>query len=252
MKKSILVLVMAAFALAAAAPVLAEDSPQGKTEAKEPLRKELIQLKYLKANSDLYVFINTYLSRDGRVTGAPGNRAIVVSDYPENVAKVLEVIRQIDAKPADLQFTVQLVLGSDTEEKGAEAAANDPVIRELRNLLKYKFYSLLDTSMVRAMDNTESEVRMGNTGDLEFSVMPKVIKDEKSPLIQMWVRLRQVREDPRAAVGLVEPAKAERTVADLVTTTINIKPGDKTVVGVSKLDGGGKGLILIISGKIVD
>jgi hypothetical protein len=39
---------------------------------------------------------------------------------------------------------------------------------------------------------------------------------------------------------------------DLIATTLNIKSGDKTVVGVSKLDGGGKGLILIISGEIVD
>ncbi len=31
-----------------------------------------------------------------------------------------------------------------------------------------------------------------------------------------------------------------------------IKPGEKTVVGVSKMDGQGKGLILIISGKIVN
>ncbi len=30
-----------------------------------------------------------------------------------------------------------------------------------------------------------------------------------------------------------------------------LKSGDKTVVGVSKLDGGDKGLILIITGKII-
>jgi hypothetical protein len=139
------------------------------------------------------------------------------------------------------------VLGSDAEEKGADSVANDPVIKELRNLLKYKSYSLLDTSIVRAMDNTEAEVRMGDKADFELSIMPKVIKDEKLSLIQMWVRLRQIQ-----VVFPSNAAKADYVTTDLIGTTLNIKPGDKTVVGVSKLDGGGKGLILIISGKIVE
>jgi hypothetical protein len=37
----------------------------------------------------------------------------------------------------------------------------------------------------------------------------------------------------------------------LLTSNFTMKSGDKTVVGVSKLDGGDKGLILIITGKIV-
>jgi hypothetical protein len=251
MKKGILALVTLAFALAVIAPVFAEDTPQEKAETKAPLKKEIVQFKYLRTQS-LLSFINSYLSHEGRVVPGPTDRIAVISDYPENVEKVLQAIRQIDVKPADLQFTVQLVLGSDAEEKGADSVANDPVIKELRNLLKYKSYSLLDTSMVRAMDNTEAEVRMGDKGDFAFWVMPKVVKDEKSSLIQMFVRLRQFHEDPRVAVGVVEPAKGDRTVTDLIGTTLNIKPGEKTVVGVSKLDGGGKGLILIISGKIIE
>jgi hypothetical protein len=45
---------------------------------------------------------------------------------------------------------------------------------------------------------------------------------------------------------------AQAIVTTLIETSLNIKSGDRTVVGVSKLDGGDKGLILIISGKIVD
>jgi len=252
MKKGLLLFVALTFALSVVAPAFAEDASQEKPAAKPALRTELVQLKYLRAGGSLYQFINSYLSRDGRTTGGPKDNVVVISDYPENVEKVLQAIRQIDVKPADLLFTVQLLLGSEEPEKGVEAMPNDPIIKELRNLLKYKSYSLLDTSMVRALDNTESEVRMGDRGDYEFSVMPKVIRDEKSTLIQMQVRLRHFREDPRVAAGVVEPSKADRMVSDLIGTTLNIKPGDKTVVGVSKLDGTGKGLILIISGKIVE
>jgi hypothetical protein len=63
----------------------------------------------------------------------------------------------------------------------------------------------------------------------------------------MWVRLRRIQ-----VVFPSNATKADYITTDLIGTTLNIKPGDKTVVGVSKLDGGDKGLILIISGKIVD
>ena len=252
MKKGILAIVILAFALAVVAPVFAEETPQEKPAAKASLKTQVIQLKYREAGWT-QPLLRPFLSEVGRITFSQmTDKMLVVSDYAENVDKVLQAIRQIDVKPVDLQFTVQLVLGSDAEEKGADSVANDPVIKELRNLLKYKSYSLLDTSMVRAMDNTEAEVRMGDKGDFAFWVMPKVVKDEKSSLIQMFVRLRQFHEDPRVAVGVVEPAKGNSTVTDLIGTTLNIKPGEKTVVGVSKLDGGGKGLILIISGKIVE
>ncbi len=77
-----------------------------------------------------------------------------------------------------LQFTVQLIQGSEAEEKGAEPVPNDPVMKELRSLLKYKSYTLLDTSVVRATDNMNSEVRMGEKAEFAFQVLPKVIRDE--------------------------------------------------------------------------
>ncbi len=252
MKKGILVFIVLALVFAAVAPVFAEEAAQETKASTRPvLKNELVRLKYANAQR-IQAALYPYLSRDGHISTMPSENVIVISDIPENVEKALQVVKQLDVKPADLQFTVQLILGSAEAEKATEAMANDPIIRELRNLLKYKSYSLLDTSLIRAMDDSNSEVRLGDHGDFELEIKPKVIKDEKSFTIQMWVRLRQFHEDPRVAAGMVEPAKADRLVRDLIETTLNVKPGDKTVVGVSKLDGGDKGLILIISGKIIE
>ncbi len=246
MRKGILLFVALAFALAVVAPAFAEDAPQDKPAAKPALRTEIIRLKYF-SNVQMQSLVRSYLSRDGQFTPGPDNRIMVVSDYPENVEKLLQAIRQIDVKPADLQFTVQLILGSEEEEKGTEPLPNDPVLKELRSLLKYKTYSLLDTSMVRATDNINSEVRMGEKADFAFQVLPKLIRDEKNALINMQVRLRRIQ-----VVFPTGATKADYVTSDLIDTALSVKPGDKTVVGVSKLDGGGKGLILIISGKIVE
>jgi len=249
MKKAILTFVALAFALAVIAPAFAGETPQEKPASKPALKTELVRLKYYPGHA-MRDLINTYLSRDGRISQGPDSKILVVSDYPENIEKVLQAIRQIDVKPADLQFTVQLILGSEAEEKGAEPLPNDPVLRELRSLLKYKSYSPLDTSLIRALDGADTEVRLGGEAEFEFRIRPKVIKDEKTSLIQMEVRLRRI-----AVAGMppnVTSAKVEYITTDLIGTTLNVKPGDKTVVGVSKLDGTGKGLILIISGKIVE
>lgn len=250
MKKGILAFVVLAFVFAVIAPAFAEDAAQeAKAVTKPPLRTEIIHLKYYRGVR-MNGLINAYLSRDGRIEQGPDEKILVISDYAENIEKILQAIRQLDVKPADLQFTVQLVLGGETGEPGKESLTSDPIIQELRNLLKYRAYSQLDASLLRAVDGADSEVRMGEKGEFEFWIRPKVIKDEKSTLIQMEVRLRQIR------IAGVPPnatsSKVDYITTDLIGTTLNLKPGDKTVVGVSKLDGGGKGLILIISGKIVD
>ena len=67
------------------------------------------------------------------------------------------------------------------------------------------------------------------------------------PVIKTEVRLTRIDQH-----GFAEHDKPITSVASLIESTLNIKSGDRTVVGVSKLDGGDKGLILIISAKIVD
>jgi hypothetical protein len=75
---------------------------------------------------------------------------------------------------------------------------------------------------------------------------PEVTGDAKMPVIKTQVRLRQTRYKQ------TEPNVLKTEIVSLIESTLNIKSGDRTVVGVSKLEGGDKGLILIISAKIVE
>ncbi len=187
MKKGILAFVIIAVALAVTLPVLAEDAAQ---EAK-PVT-ELIHLKYY-SGGRMMALIRTYLSQEGHVTPGPDDKILAISDHPENIARILRAIAEVDIKPADLLFTVQLVLGSEEEGKGAELMpASDPIIKELRSLLKYDTYSLLDTSVMRALDSNDAEIRLGERAEFALWLKPKFIKDEKSSLIQLEVRLTRI------------------------------------------------------------
>lgn len=260
MKKTVIALLALAFILTAVVPALAEDpAPAGQqaqnTEAKN-LRKEIVKLKYVRAQ-DIQNILYAYISRDGHISFNPNMPAVLsVSDTPENVDKILAAIREIDVKPADVLYTIQLVLGSETDAATDPELKNDPIIKELGKLLRFKAYSLLDATLVRSVNLDRAKVQFGPKAEFDLELRPEVTGDAKMPVIKTDVRLQQtVTKALNTLVkpdGTATPTVTSTNVVTLIESTLNIKSGDRTVVGVSKLDGGDKGLILIISAKIID
>lgn len=219
-------------------------------ENKPKIRQEIVKLKYIDKEEILNV-LYTFISREGRISPSPTSGLLTVSDYPENVEKVLAVIRELDIKPVDIQFTIQLILASAEDEPGrsSELIKEDPLIKEVRNLLNFKFFYPLDSSFIRALDREASEVTMGEKADLRLELRPKYVREEKADLIQVETRLSKIVPVVYAP-GATETRSPFSSIT-LLTSNFTMKSGEKTVVGVSKLDGGDKGLILIITGKIV-
>ena len=250
MKKGILVFLALAFSLALVLPVFAEDVTQDQKAEPKNLRKEIVKLKYVRAQ-DISSLLRTYVSRDGYIQSNPNLPSVLaIGDTPENVEKILAVVKELDVKPADVLFTVQLVLGSEADAQTDGDLQADSIIKELRKLLRYKGYTLLDSTLVRVINRERASVVLGPKAEFEFVLKPDVAGDAKAPVIKTEVRLVQVI---RAASPETATMKAAQPIVNtLIETSLNIKSGDRTVVGVSKLDGGDKGLILIISGKIVD
>lgn len=225
-----------------------EEVAQAKDAGSPPaIKKELVKLKFVTGN-DIIPLIQPFLVdlRYERINIDSSKKILTLSATPENIELMKQVIREVDVKPADILFTVQLILGSETEAGSADPIQNDPLIKELRGLLRYKSYTLLDSSMVRVVNKENAEVVMGPKAEFEFALRPEVSGDTKAPVVKTQVRLRKVER-----LGSSQ-GKPITNVATLIESTLNIKSGERTVVGVSKLDGGDKGLILIISGKIID
>lgn len=260
MKKTIIALLVVAFTLAVVLPVLAEDpaGPQAQSQNDETknLRKEIVKLKYVRAQ-DIQNLLYAYVSREGHISFNPNMPAILsVSDTPENVEKILAAIREIDVKPADVLFTVQLVLGSEADAATDAELQSDPVVKELRKLLRYKGYTLLDATLVRVINRERASVVLGPKAEFEFALLPDVAGDAKMPIIKTEVKLVQtVVKESQAYTkpdGTEKMGGTSTSHVTLIESALNIKSGERTVVGVSKLDGGDKGLILIISAKIVE
>ena len=252
MKRTTIALLALAFTLAIVMPALAEDpapapSQQAQADETKNYRTEIVKLKYVRAQ-DITAVLYNYTSRKGAHIQSNTNmpHIMTISDTPENVEKILAAIREIDVKPADVLYTVQLVLGSEADATTDAELKSDPIVKELSKLLRFKGYTLLDATLVRTVNMDNAEVKFGPKAEFTLELRPEVAGDARLSVIKTNVRLTRVEH-----LGFSED-KPITNVTRLIESTLNIKSGDRTVVGVSKLDGGDKGLILIISAKIVD
>ena len=239
-----LVLVLFAASALIAAPETNQD---------QELKKEIVKINYINAER-AWALISRYKSPRGNVNLLPERSLVIIEDTPEFVDKMLEILRQIDIKPVDLEFMVDLVLASDRESgqvPDLQEYNGGPVVRELKNLLKYENFQKLDTAIVRVQDNDRARQKMGYISrpdskdenrrnfihvDLQLEMKPHFIEERNQDEIE--VELRLIRDQGGKTSVLFD-------------TTLNMAVGEKTVVGVSKLLGSGRALIMILQARII-
>jgi len=249
MKKSIGILLVFLLLLGATTSVFAFEEQQKKPE----LTKEFVQLKYVKARQ-IKSLLLTYISEYGRILSDDELNIITIQDTPEIVEKMLSVLKEIDVKPVDILFTVDLILGSFeqellsslvSKEMTDKALQADPVMKEMQRVMSFKSLYKIGSALLRVQDGKYSEQRIGGSG-LEFRLRmtPRHVREEKGDAFQVNLELQHERVRKTENV-------AQRENVSLIETALTLKSGEKTIVGVSKLDGGDRALVLIISGKII-
>ncbi len=222
---------------------------------KPKLQNEIVEIKYINANWAIGM-LRPYMSRYGKINQIQGTSKVIIEDTPEVVEKILSILRDVDIRPSDLQFNVELLLGTTGDSKGTDLAKelkNDPVLKELQNLLKYKAFRTLDSSLLKVQDNSHSSHRIGGKGiNLKLDLNPRYIQNgNERGTFQVDLRLSQYQG--------FKPDGNERTLT-LIDTNLTLESGEKTVVGISNLsyvpreaasEEEDTALILILSGKVL-
>jgi hypothetical protein len=132
----------------------------------------------------------------------------------------------------------------------------EPVVKQLKSMFSYKGYQLIDTEVIR--------VRAGQGGDASAVVDNKGPTGAKT-ISEMKFRSAtpSVDEKGRAMridglkVGLKIPipknAKGEYTYIDTgISTDVDIREGQKVVVGKVNMDGADRASIVVLSAKVVE
>jgi hypothetical protein len=223
--------------------------PLGQTVSRpaSELRKEIVPLKYIDAG-DMLIMLGPFRGPDGSITvtrDADKNPVLVLSDSPAVVEKMLVLIRQMDVRPAEILLAVQLISATSAgEEKADPVLAAEPALKDLRKLMGLRSFASIDSSSVRTSEREAAQLTLGRSGEYAIALKPRYIKDGKDERIRVEIKFGY------ASSGQAPPP--------LVESVLTVRPGEKTVVGVSKPHDPARpgteedrGLVLLIAATLI-
>ncbi|HTS64230.1 MAG TPA: hypothetical protein VMH28_19545 [Candidatus Acidoferrales bacterium] len=221
-----------------AAPVMAQQSPERTTK--------LVHLKYVDPEA-----IRGVISQFG-VTVMPNSsmKVMTLNGLPGSIAAAEAALQQLDVAPKDIELVVHFVVGSDQPNLAGSAVPADirDVIAQLKGTFTFKDYRMLDVLTLRTRAGSPAET----TGILDAKSSP--------PRLTMFsVRNTAVSEDgttiriDRMHAGLRIPTGGAKTeyVNTGIDQDIDVKAGQKVVVGRASLEGPEKALFLILTARVM-
>jgi len=199
------------------------------------------------------------------VTMVPGSgNSFAMSGPQDKVAAVEAAIKQLDVPAKSVELTVYFVVGGDQPALAGSAVPQDlrDVIAQLKSTFAFKDYKMLDTLTLRTRAGSSADT----SGILNAAVPPK--------MSQFSIRSASVSEDgatvriDRMHAGLRIPytraaAANEKTPSGTGTgktfdyinsgidQDVDVKVGQKVVVGRSSLEGPQQALFLILTASVI-
>jgi hypothetical protein len=226
--------------------------------ADEPIVSRVYQLKYADP-----VALNTLLTPYVRhIQVDRGLKAMSVTMRQDAVADVEQIIKRFDVPPPpvpNVEVTIYMMSALPTPSVAPIPPELEPVIKQLKSMFSYKSYQLIDTEVIR--------VRAGQGGDASAVV------DNKGPsgpsgaktISEMKFRSVTPSTDERGRamridglkVGLKTPTvsgpKGEYQYIDTgISTDVDIREGQKVVVGKVNMDGADRASIVVLAARVVE
>ncbi len=195
-------------------------------------------------------------------------KAIVLKGKPADVAKVEQTIRELDtasttAASRNIELMVYIVNGSSaaptSSTQAEKLAALTPVIKQLRAIFPYSEYQLLSTMLLRSGERTKTSSSgllkaLQNAPGLPPSVYSiqynsaTVSPEATSPTIH----LEQFHFDTRIPVPTGPSGSNNfQNVSVGIYTDVDLREGQKVVVGNSNIESADSALFVILSAKLV-
>ncbi|MCC7174891.1 MAG: hypothetical protein IT159_06815 [Bryobacterales bacterium] len=190
-----------------------------------------------------------------RIVASPGLKALAVTGPSAVVDAVGEAIKRFDVPVKNVELTVYILAGGaqegpqDTIPKELESVA-----RQLRNTFSFGGLRVLDTAVIRSREGRQTSASGAFStppgtaysialGGLSISGMAK----ENIVRIDNLRFHAQIPVDPRSGVQPSPPTRSAGFSAD-----VDVREGQKVVVGKANFDESGTALILVVTAKVVE
>jgi len=229
-----------------------EQAPSGRA-AKEERVLKVIQLKY----ADPYHVADLLSLFGASIKSDRQTKVLTVVGSASAVAAVEEAIKKLDVAPPptkDVDLTAYFVLATREPMQAASLPSElGEVITQLKRVLNYQSFQLLNTAFLRSQDGHGASVsgvaRVGSVPvDFRLSFnTADIIPEGKAPTVTIN-GLDFTAEQPVTGGGLL----TTRAASAKIHTNIDIAEGQKVVVGKTALDFPDNALILVLTAKIID
>jgi hypothetical protein len=195
-----------------------------------------------------------YLVRPFGVNAMPDAKlkVITISGKRPNLDAAEAAIKELDvpsAAPKDVDLTAYFVIGTDESAATAGGSAIPPdlqgTVTELKRTFPFKTYTLLDALSVRSRSGSRAEVSGQLSGDriTDFSVSSANVEaDGMLRLDHLRARLRLPKTFEKGQTSFVD--------IPIETDVVDVKDGQKLVIGRSSLEGAGKALFLVLIARV--
>jgi len=239
----------------------AREAKAAAAEAKHTVTK-VITLKYSNNVGNSGILL---LDAIGGLTVKRSNEIVVVTGPPDRVETAEAILKQLDVPPIppvqrpvvprkSVQLTAYLIVASRNEIQGAAVPKDlESAVNEVASVFPYKAFNLLDAIDVRLTNGSGGELSglvpaLGTPGQQIVPGGSSYNLDVKT-IYLMGDAADLIRIDKfNLTLHMRTPINPSVTLE----TDIDMKPGQKIVVGKANIDGGADALIVILTGKVVD
>jgi hypothetical protein len=196
-------------------------------------------------------------------------RAISISGSPETVAAMEEIIHKFDVPSKELTMppkkSVELtfhILAASKSGANQPIPGMEAVVRNMQTTFGYTAFELIDVMQLRVLDESVGEA--SSQASFRNSPMPlkfqlrvaplRVLEGASGPVLQLG-NLRFETKWPSKTKEVTKEGHEREWVSytdNAISTSLEIKEGQKVVVGKANLAGPDYTVFLVVSGKVVD
>ena len=226
----------------------------GQDEAAPRIVRKLIQLKYVNAGQ-VHNLLRNYIA-DSRFSMESDDRLhmLAVRGTPETVAILEEAVKKLDVAPLGFELTVYLI--STTAQAGdqlPEALAS--TAKQLHGVFAYKGYQLLESFVLRGRDGQGSNGLLGGSAEGTIKNSTYSFRYNRATVLDgtpKIVELQNLNLQIRMPSGVRNDKGQQEYKSTGLSSDIDIRDGQKVVVGKSDVNNGESPLILVVTAKVVE
>ena len=206
---------------------------------------KVIPLKYVSPSS-IYKVVSAF--QPSSMQYDDSLHVISVRGNAEMVAAIEEAVRKLDVLPADFELTVYLISSApQTGDLLPDALAS--TAKQLHGVFAYKGYQLIDSFVLRGRDG------QGGSADGTIKSSTYSFRYNRATVMDgtpKMVNLQNLNLQIRMPSGARNEKGQPEYKTTGVSTDIDIRDGQKVVVGKSDVNNGESPLILVVTAKVVE